>query len=166
MRSNVDMAVAVDMGFTMKTIDALRKEGCLRSGSGQSHHQASHSFAPPGEPEQPTVEESDCTAGVARAIAVAEKTLRQPGQGPSLASQAPECPGWANSRGVHPHRCRCPDRREAPGANLSGCARLMRMWRLSGADYAERFDGGFGHFHGGRWNTRECPHTNLDDKIV
>ena len=67
-----------------------------------SRVQASHSFAPPGEPEQPTVEESDCTARVARAIAVAEKTLRQPGQGPSLASQAPECPGWANSRGVHP----------------------------------------------------------------
>ena len=30
----------------------------------------------------------------------------------------------------------------------------MRMWRLSGADYAERFDGGFGLVHDGRWNTR------------
>ena len=30
----------------------------------------------------------------------------------------------------------------------------MRIWRLSGADYAERFDGGFGlHYHG-RWNER------------
>ena len=35
----------------------------------------------------------------------------------------------------------------------------MRMWRLSGADYAERFDGGFGHFHDGRWNTRGRPVT-------
>ena len=35
----------------------------------------------------------------------------------------------------------------------------MRMWRLSGADYAERFDGGFGLFHDGRWNTRGRPIT-------
>ena len=30
----------------------------------------------------------------------------------------------------------------------------MRLWRLSGADYAERFDGGFGLEHDGRWNER------------
>ena len=35
----------------------------------------------------------------------------------------------------------------------------MRMWRLSGADYAERFDGGFGLNHDGRWNTRGRPIT-------
>ena len=35
----------------------------------------------------------------------------------------------------------------------------MRMWRLSGANYAERFDGGFGLFHDGRWNTRGRPIT-------
>ena len=35
----------------------------------------------------------------------------------------------------------------------------MRMWRLSGAGYAERFDGGFGLFHDGRWNTRGRPIT-------
>ena len=30
----------------------------------------------------------------------------------------------------------------------------MQLWRLSGADYAERFDGGFGLAHDGRWNGR------------
>ena len=30
----------------------------------------------------------------------------------------------------------------------------MRIWRLSGAEYAERFDGGFGLRHDGRWNER------------
>ncbi|MDE0065081.1 MAG: RES family NAD+ phosphorylase [Gammaproteobacteria bacterium] len=35
----------------------------------------------------------------------------------------------------------------------------MRLWRLSGADYAERFDGGFGHSHEGRWNTPGHPVT-------
>lgn len=30
----------------------------------------------------------------------------------------------------------------------------MRMWRLSGVEYAERFDGGFGLHHDGRWNER------------
>ena len=35
----------------------------------------------------------------------------------------------------------------------------MRMWRLSGADYAERFDGGFGLHHDGRWNSRGRPIT-------
>lgn len=35
----------------------------------------------------------------------------------------------------------------------------MRMWRLSGADFAERFDGGFGLGHDGRWNTRGRPIT-------
>lgn len=40
-----------------------------------------------------------------------------------------------------------------------GCIRLMRLWRLSEADYAERFDGGFGLFHDGRWNERGRPIT-------
>ena len=35
----------------------------------------------------------------------------------------------------------------------------MRMWRLSGADCAERFDGGFGLHHDGRWNSRGRPIT-------
>ena len=35
----------------------------------------------------------------------------------------------------------------------------MRLWRLSGADFAERFDGGYGHRHDGRWNTRGHPVT-------
>ena len=35
----------------------------------------------------------------------------------------------------------------------------MRMWRLSGAVYADRFDGGFGLRHGGRWNSRGRPIT-------
>ena len=30
----------------------------------------------------------------------------------------------------------------------------MRIWRLSGAEYAERFDGGFGLDNDGRWNER------------
>ena len=39
--------------------------------------------------------------------------------------------------------------RVPPGANRLGCARLMRMRRLSGVDYAKRFDGGLGLFHDG-----------------
>ena len=35
----------------------------------------------------------------------------------------------------------------------------MRIWRLSEADYAERFDGGFGLEHDGRWNDRGRPIT-------
>ena len=30
----------------------------------------------------------------------------------------------------------------------------MRLWRLSGAEYADRFDGGYGLEHAGRWNER------------
>ena len=30
----------------------------------------------------------------------------------------------------------------------------MRLWRLSGAVYATRFDGGYGLEHAGRWNER------------
>lgn len=35
----------------------------------------------------------------------------------------------------------------------------MELWRLSGADYAERLDGGYGLAHDGRWNTRGRPVT-------
>jgi RES domain-containing protein len=30
---------------------------------------------------------------------------------------------------------------------------LMRLWRLSTAQFADRFDGGYGRLHEGRWNT-------------
>lgn len=35
-----------------------------------------------------------------------------------------------------------------------GRGRLMRLWRLSGATYASRLDGGYGLESDGRWNTR------------
>jgi len=35
----------------------------------------------------------------------------------------------------------------------------MRLWRLSGVDYADRFDGGYGLESDGRWNTRGRPVT-------
>ena len=35
----------------------------------------------------------------------------------------------------------------------------MRLWRLSGADFAERFDGGYGLRHDGRWNVSGHPVT-------
>lgn len=35
----------------------------------------------------------------------------------------------------------------------------MEFWRLSGADYAERLDGGYGLANDGRWNTRGRPVT-------
>ena len=38
------------------------------------------------------------------------------------------------------------------GANRLGRGGLMRLWRLSGAAYADRFDGGYGLEHEGRWN--------------
>lgn len=36
----------------------------------------------------------------------------------------------------------------------------MQLWRLSGAAFAERFDGGFGLEHDGRWNGRGRPITS------
>lgn len=35
----------------------------------------------------------------------------------------------------------------------------MRLWRLSGAGYADRFDGGYGERYDGRWNTSGHPVT-------
>ena len=35
----------------------------------------------------------------------------------------------------------------------------MQLWRLSGADYADRLDGGYGLEYDGRWNTRGRPVT-------
>ena len=35
----------------------------------------------------------------------------------------------------------------------------MRLWRLSSARRAREFDGGYGHFNDGRWNTRGRPAT-------
>ncbi|MYE13960.1 MAG: RES family NAD+ phosphorylase [Gammaproteobacteria bacterium] len=35
----------------------------------------------------------------------------------------------------------------------------MFLWRLSAADHAERFDGGYGMLYDGRWNTRGRPIT-------
>lgn len=35
----------------------------------------------------------------------------------------------------------------------------MRLWRLSGAEYARSFDGGYGLQYDGRWNTRGRPVT-------
>ena len=35
----------------------------------------------------------------------------------------------------------------------------MDLWRLSHADYAERFDGGYGLVGDGRWNGRGRPVT-------
>ena len=35
----------------------------------------------------------------------------------------------------------------------------MRLWRLSNAEDAERFDGGYGLHRDGRWNTRGRPVT-------
>ena len=33
----------------------------------------------------------------------------------------------------------------------------MQLWRLSGAAFADRFDGGYGLEHAGRWNERGRP---------
>ena len=35
----------------------------------------------------------------------------------------------------------------------------MRLWRLAGARYASRFDGGYGRRNDGRWNSRGHPVT-------
>jgi RES domain-containing protein len=35
----------------------------------------------------------------------------------------------------------------------------MRLWRLSGSRHARAFDGGYGLFNNGRWNTRGRPVT-------
>ena len=75
MRSDADMAVAVDKGFTAKTIDALRSRGVsdrevdnlIINPRTLSHRRANRSKV--------TVEESDRAAGVARAVALAEKTF-------------------------------------------------------------------------------------------
>ena len=74
-RSDADMAVAVDMGFAVETIDALRRGGVTDREVGSliikprtlSHRRANRSKL--------TVEESDRAARVARAMALAEKTF-------------------------------------------------------------------------------------------
>ena len=73
--SDADMAVAVDTGFTVETIDALRRRGVTDWEVGNliikprtlSHRRANRSKL--------TVEESDRAARVARALALAEKTF-------------------------------------------------------------------------------------------
>ena len=74
-RSDADMAMAVDLGFTVEAIDALRKRGVTDREIGDliikprtlSHRRANRSNL--------TVDESDRAARVARAIALAEKTF-------------------------------------------------------------------------------------------
>ena len=74
-RSDTDMAMAVDQGFTVGAIDALRKRGVTDREIGDliikprtlSHRRANRSRL--------TVEESDRAARVARAFALAEKTF-------------------------------------------------------------------------------------------
>ena len=74
-RSDADMAMAVDVGFTVEAIDALRHRGVTDREIGSliikprtlSHRRANRSNL--------TVEESDRAARVARAIALAEKTF-------------------------------------------------------------------------------------------
>lgn len=74
-RSDTDMAMAVDAGFAVEAIDALRNRGVTDREIGNliikprtlSHRRANRSSL--------TVEESDRAARVARAIALAEKTF-------------------------------------------------------------------------------------------
>ena len=74
-RSDADMAMAVDLGFTVEAIDALRKRGVTDREVGDliiksrtlSHRRANRSNL--------TADESDRAARVARAIALAEKTF-------------------------------------------------------------------------------------------
>ena len=73
--SDADMAVAVESGFTVKAIDALRSKGVTDGEVGNliikprtlSHRRANRSRL--------TVEESDRAARVARAMALAKKTF-------------------------------------------------------------------------------------------
>ena len=74
-RSDTDMALAVDHGFTVDAIDALRKRGVTDREIGDliikprtlSHRRANRSKL--------TIEESDRAARVARVFALAEKTF-------------------------------------------------------------------------------------------
>ena len=74
-RSETDMAEAVEMGFTAKTIDALKRRGVTDREVGSliirprtlSHRRANR--------HRLTVEESDRAARVARAMALAERTF-------------------------------------------------------------------------------------------
>ena len=74
-RSDADMAVAVEMGFTVGTIDALRSRGVTDREVGSlivkprtlSHRRVNRSKL--------TVEESDRAARVARAMALAEEAF-------------------------------------------------------------------------------------------
>ena len=89
--SDADMAVAVDKGFTAKTIDALRSRGVsdhdldnlIIKPRTLSHRRANRSKL--------TVEESDRTARVARAIALAEKTFARTRP---IAGFASTCAPW------------------------------------------------------------------------
>ena len=158
-RSDTDMAMAVDLGFTVEAIDALKKRGGHGPGNWRPHHQAPHTVAPPGEPEQADGRGIRSCSESGAGLRARREDLRQSGQGRLLASQELEQLGRSNPHGTHPDRRRRPHRGESHGAQLLGRARLMRMWRLSGADDAERFDGGFGLHHDGRWNSRGRPIT-------
>ena len=158
-RSDADMAMAADQGFTVEAIDALRKRGATDREIGDliikprtlSHRRANRSNL--------TVEESDRAARVAWAFALAEKTFANRDKADCWLHKNLNSLGRPNPHGTHLDRRRRPHRGESHGADLLGRARLMRMWRLSGADDAERFDGGFGLHHDGRWNSRGRPMT-------
>ena len=74
-RSDTDMVMAIDLGFTVDAIDALRKRGVTDREIGDLiikprtllHRRANRSKL--------TIEESDRAARVARAFALAEKTF-------------------------------------------------------------------------------------------
>lgn len=78
--SDADMALAVDRGFPVATIDALKKGGLTDREVGHliikprtlSHRRANR--------HRLTVEESDRAARVARAVALAEKTFADKGK--------------------------------------------------------------------------------------
>ena len=153
------MAKAVELGFSVNTIDELRTKGVTDQEIGNliikprtlSHRRARRSRL--------TTEESDRAARLARVMALAGKDVRQQGQGRPVAPQGAEPPERPAADRPDPYARRCPGRRGPADEHRLGRRRLMQLWRLSGADYAERLDGGYGLALDGRWNGRGRPVT-------
>ena len=157
--SDADLANAVASGFSVETIDALKERGVTDREVGDlivkprtlSHRRANRSRL--------TVEESDRAARVARTMALAERAF----------ASREKADRWLHRNldvlgGCAPMKLIRTDAgarivENLLGAHLLGRSCLMWIWRLSGAEYAERFDGGFGLLHDGRWNDRGRPIT-------
>ena len=132
--SDADMARAVEHGFSVEAVHALERSGMIDRGIGELVIKPRTLSHRKRRGQRLTVEESDRAACVARVIALAEKDACQRGEGSSLASQDPQFVRRPAADRPRPHGGGGSYRRGHPRQDHLGGGRLMRLWRLSGAD--------------------------------